>query len=76
MSKKEPAWRAVERADIAAASYFTVVKLLGGGQRHREEYTTLESALCARERMGADEHGRRPGIYAVTPNGKTIFVEI
>jgi len=65
-----------DAAAIAAASSFTVNWFLGSGRWDRAEgLATLAAARAVRDERGRDRYGRIGGIYAVTPNGMTIFVE-
>lgn len=77
---------AADRAAIAQATAFTVNRFLGRSGRDpcvrnrmylwdRYEVKTLAEAVALRTSLGRDEHGRTSMIYAIAPDGRTVFVE-
>jgi len=64
-----------EKALISTASSFVVNWFLGSGRWEKSTFDTLEAARAERDRRGADEYGRRGGVYCVAANGQSIFVE-
>lgn len=67
--------RAAEAAQIASATYFTVVRLLGRARYYRAEFSSLTDARAHKVALGVDEYGRRGMVYAVTATGDSVFVE-
>lgn len=77
---------AADRAAIAQATAFTVNRFIGRSGREpfvrnrmdlwdRYEVKRLAEAVALRARLGRDEYGRMPLIYAIAQDGRTIFVE-
>lgn len=69
-----------EAEQIAKASLFTSVMWRGWPEGHdRREASSLEEARALRDAMiteyGITNFGRRPIIYAVTPDNVTVLVE-
>lgn len=83
-SKAKLALMAAEETAIASASYYTVVRFVGrsptDGAVPREalwdrvELPTLAAARELKAKLGTDEYGRRPMIYAVATSGASIHV--
>jgi hypothetical protein len=72
-SKPHPA-DAAEIAKIATAIHFTVHLRSGPHDKITKRAKTLAAAIRAADRLGQTPSGKRPMIYAVTPDKMTVHV--
>lgn len=73
MPKKLHPADAADRAKISTATHFNVHLRRGPSFKVNEQAPTLATAIAVAERI-AGEYGKRPLIYAVTPEGASVFV--
>lgn len=62
-----------DRAKILTATHFNVHLRRGPAFKVNEEAPTLAAAMAAADRITL-EHGKRPLVYAVTPEGTSVYV--